>query len=184
MSKRRGLNSVLLIANFLFLVGVFSMIQGLEPEQVVVEKELVNVTQETVSPDLSCPRPVYNGTVNVTSEFENIQNAELDTTTELIGDSLKIKGVDAYGELYGSSMAPGIMDGDKVFSKKFSEAFDLEEGMIVRYRNVDNEGFTIHRIVGNYQSQGYVVTSGDRSNSMEKVSLGRISHVVLGVVYN
>jgi hypothetical protein len=99
----------------IFFVG--HTLSGQEPVQVNTTQ--VNVTEETVQPNVTCTSPRPNITVNVTDEYEHVQNPDMDTKTSYTDDTFKIHNIDAYGELYGSSMAPTIMDGDTVISEKF-----------------------------------------------------------------
>ena len=150
---------------------------------VTVENETVNVTTERPTYNLSCPTPnVSAPNVTVKDYPDNIQNADYDTRTSYSSGTYSIKNIDAYGELYGSSMSPSIMDGDIVLSEEF-EGQDLQEGMIIRF-TTDDSGPIIHRIVGDYSPQGYVYTSGDRTDSREKVELENITHIVKAVIYN
>lgn len=147
-----------------------------------VNTQMVNVTTEKPIYNLSCPEVnVPKPNVTVKDFPDNIQNADYSTDTGYESDTYSVHGVDATGELYGSSMAPSIMDGDVVLSEEYSGQ-ELSEGMIIRFESESN-GPIIHRIVGNYVEQGFVYTSGDRIDSREKVDLNQISHVVKGVVY-
>lgn len=148
---------------------------------VTVQNETVDVTTERPTYNLSCPKPEIRPNVTVKNFPSNIQNAEYDQNVQFGDGFVRINDVDVAGQLYGSSMSPSIMNEDVVVSKDFSGQ-SLQEGMIIRYKK-DNRTM-IHRIVGDYQSQGYVVASGDRTDEMEKVKLEEITHVVKAVIYN
>lgn len=96
------------------------------------------------------------------------------------GDIFKIHGVDTYGELYGSSMAPTIMKGDTVVSERFSGQ-DLDSGMIVK-ANISGQ-MVIHRIVNSHQRDGWIALSGDSADGVQKVKTEQVTHVVKAVVY-
>ncbi len=77
-------------------------------------------------------------------------------------------------------MAPTIMDGDTVIPEEF-DGQDLQEGMIVR-ANISGQ-IVVHRIVGNYQEQGWLKLSGDSEDSVQRVKTEQVTHVVKAVVY-
>jgi len=183
-NKLKNLEYVLRIVFYSVFVFLFLQFQfAPDDSSVEVKNETVNVTTERPTYNLSCPAPeVKAPNVTVKDYPDNIQNANLDTEISYSSDTYKVHGIDAYGELYGSSMSPSIMDGDIVLSEKY-EGQELQEGMIVRYKT-DDSGPIIHRIVGDYQSRRYVITSGDGFDSKQKVKLDSITHIVKGVIYN
>lgn len=160
----------LAVAGPAFLAGSY-----FNQETISVDNKTVNVTEQVVE--------VNNETVQpqVVNSFDYIQNAEHDTKTDLEGDTFKVEDIDAYGRIYGSSMAPSIMQDDKVISTKFDDQ-DLEHGHIIRYTNSFGTA-VIHRVVGDYQRHGYVMASGDNSDRREKVNTSEITHIVKGVIY-
>jgi hypothetical protein len=145
-----------------------------------VTKEDVVVKQENVS--LSCPKPIVRPNVTVKDGFENIKNPDMSTEFDYRSDKFIIEGIDAYGTVSGSSMNPSIQDGDIVFSEKFEQGMDLEQGMIVRFVNSGGVA-VVHRITGDYQDSGYLVTKGDNNEGSEQVNVSSVTHVVKGELY-
>jgi len=168
---------LLLALNLTAMVFVGLTLQGLNPETVNVENKTVDVTTETVTPDVSCPEPA----VNITNEYENIANPDINTDTRLIGDTLEVENIDITGKLYGNSMHPSIMDGDTVLLTEFNGQ-ELEQGMIIRFKNQQGT-YMIHRVWGNYQPIDYVMTKGDNNENMERVNVSQVTHVARGVLY-
>lgn len=146
----------------------------------IVTDKPVKVTQKTVKEEttLSCPQP----NITVTDQFKNIKNPDMNPVFKLQGETLKIGGIDSYGEITGRSMNPSIQDGDILFFTEYTGQ-DLEQGIVIRFNN-SNGAATAHRITGNYQDLGYVVTSGDNLDSEEYVELNDITHIAKGEIYH
>ena len=150
-------------------------------------EEPVNVTEKDViiekkNVSLSCPTPIVEPNVTVEDGFENIKNPDMDTSFDYRSDKFIIEGIDAYGTVTGSSMNPSIQDGDIVFSERFEQGMDLEQGMIVRFVNSGGVA-VVHRITGDYQDSGYLVTKGDNNERSERVNVSSVTHVVKGELY-
>lgn len=149
-----------------FLMGIVAYPTFVQPEittQPIVEKEVINNTK-VVKKDRS---------------FDN-QATHIQANPSTFNGELTVDNVDVCGKLYGLSMRPTIFDGNTVCSRNYTGQ-DLEEGMIIRYK--DGNSHTIHRIQGNYQKRGFVVTQGDNLPQTTKVKLDDITHVVVATIY-
>lgn len=153
----------------------FSTSPEVETEQVQVVNESLEVQNRTVVKEQ--PRP----NVSVTDPYHHIQNADHDTEVSMTAGNLNIDGVDSVMDTYGSSMAPTVMQDDKLLIQNYNNEKDLETGQIISFES--GNGQTFHRIVGDYEERGYVLTRGDNNDYSEKVNLENVSYIVKGVVY-
>jgi len=159
---------------------LFLQVTSMQGEPVQVNTTQVNVTEETVKPNLSCPKPVVKPRVSVEDKYRHIQNPEMSTEIELKHDSIEVEGVDDYGRFYGGSMAPSLMEDDVLLVEEYSSQ-ELTTGMIVRAK-IDGQN-VIHRVVSDHGPDGYLVLSGDNSDAKQRIKIGQVTHVVKGVVY-
>jgi hypothetical protein len=86
-----------------------------------------------------------------------------------------------YGRFSGPSMQPAIFDGNLLLEKKYDGNSTLKEGQIVRFiRKQDGEA-VIHRVRADYGNTVFV--QGDSLPEGEIIEKGRITHVVVGVLF-
>ena len=160
--------------------GLFSIILVLLLTSPGLSEEDLQV-EPVVRPDVTSTEEVINNTkVVYRDDNNNIQSPHHSIDFSLQGDSLQVEDVDDYGRLYGSSMQPTIFDGHTVITRSF-DGQDLEPGDIVRFEK-DGKPY-IHRVKGDYQSQGYVVTQGDNNKRNDgKINTSKITDIVIGVL--
>lgn len=79
-------------------------------------------------------------------------------------------------------MQPTMFTNNIVIEKKY-RGQKLQEGDVIRYDNGD--GYTIHRIKGNYMDAGgYYWIQGDNNKYADgEIYPENITHVVVGVLY-
>lgn len=163
--------SVSIAAN-MFLAGMVSTMLLPENNEVNV-RPVVNVTEE-----------VYNRTIHrETTQYvdkEDSSPIHNDVEFNLSGDELEVEDVDSYGEIYGSSMEPTLFNENTVIVREYTTQ-DIDQGDIVRYSDEDN--YVIHRVTGDYEDEGYVMTKGDNNVGSEKVLVEDIEHIIVGVLY-
>lgn len=154
----------------------FSIVQQPEKEVVQVQNRTVDVQEVNRTIVKEQPEP----NITVTDGYRHIQNAEYKTDPEIFGNRLNMEEIDSLMPVYGSSMAPGIMQGDKLILSSFDDQ-NLETGQIIVFEQDENT--IVHRIVGDYERDGFVLTRGDSNDYSEKVNVSEINYVVKGVVY-
>lgn len=177
------MNTNTLLLTLILAALSFLIIQPYPSEPINVKNETVSVVNETVdvkeiNRKIIKKQPKPN--ITVTDGYRHIQNAEHDSDPELYGQRLSIDDVDRLMNIYGSSMAPSIMEGDTLLLKKY-EGQSLETGQIIAFDY--NDKTVAHRIVGDYQQNGYVLTRGDNNEYSERTNISSINYVVKGVVY-
>jgi hypothetical protein len=179
MKEKIGFNTLLLLANLTAVTALTLVLAADQPVQVNTTQ--VNVTEEKVEPNVSVKAPPPE--VTVQSEYHHVQNPDAEPPDMIKRhDTLTIQSIDAVSHVYGSSMAPSIMHGDQLLLTKY-RGRDLETGEIIRFKD-SKDGYTFHRIVGDYEERGYVQTQGDAVDSYQHVRLENVTHVVRGVVYD
>jgi len=172
---------LLIGSNALFLAAILVLqVTSMQSQKVHVDTTPVNVTEETIQPELNCPKPIIRPNVTVEDRYRHIQNPDMNTDYELKNNGIFLVGIDQYGHYYGGSMAPSLMQDDRLLVEKYTDQ-ELDTGMIVRVR-ISGQN-VIHRIVSDHGPDGYIILSGDNSDARQRVKISQVTHVVKGVVY-
>ncbi|QIB75365.1 S26 family signal peptidase [Halogeometricum borinquense] len=108
----------------------------------------------------------------------SIQGAHNDVDWDMHGGEVTIEA-DIVSRIYGRSMQPTLFTGNRVVLVEYYGQ-DLSEGDIIRFENGDQH--TIHRIRGDYELEGFVVTQGDANSGLEEVDLDRVTHVAHAII--
>jgi NhaP-type Na+/H+ and K+/H+ antiporter len=85
------------------------------------------------------------------------------------------------GIFNGPSMQPAIFDGNTLIETKYDGKSVLSAGQIIRYKRIEDDKFVVHRVRADYGASIYV--QGDTLKDGEIIEKGRITHIVVGVLY-
>src|SRR3990167_6948806 len=148
MNKKKGVACALIIVYLLLLVNLSIIYFGGIPGFLYkADPRGLDIFQEEI---------IY--------KFQKLERPTTDIET--INKSAVIEYDYILTRLEGSSMQPAIMEGDIVLMDRIEDYRDIEEGWIVQckfYNGVNESSNTLHRVIGIYQSSGYVILQGDHN---------------------
>ena len=166
---------------FIFvLIGIVVVISATGYWYSVLSQQLTQECQDCICYTEPC---ICNETFVCENNHNNnnIQAPHNEIEYYATDNAIIIKNVKDIGKLFGHSMQPSIFDGNTMIGVPYNNQ-KLKEGMIIRYK--ENDNYVIHRIKGEYQKWGYVITQGDNNNYEDNfVYLDQISDIIVGVIF-